>query len=773
VTTVPNLSVRDLAVRVGMARVVVPIGGGTHAQVGGDLEVPTGMAARHVAEVRAPAGILQYDPAELTVTVGAGTTVGDLSDTLAAAGQECPLDPRSREATVGGVLATGLSGPRRLRDGPLRERLLEVRFVTADGRLVKGGGPTVKNVTGYDVPRLMVGSLGTLGVITQVTLRCRPRAAATAWAVSDQAPAAVRERVALPSALLWDGRRTHVMLEGHPDDVAAQIAAGGLTPARAGDVPWPEGPWRGRISVAPAHLPDIGRSLAALDGVRWLAEGGVGTVHVGRRRGRRARHDAAERRRAPPAQGVVRPGRQVEPGADAVAVTDPSTMAVAPPPVEVAASSRSPAGPAIPSTLRPIGPIAPGPLPIDDDELVACVACGLCLPHCPTYRVTGLESASPRGRIAAMKAVQFGGAAIDATFERYMEECIQCRGCEAACPSSVRFGHLMEGARVALAEYRADRRPWRRRVGEWVGFRLVLPHHAVLVALTTVLAIGQRLRLVPRRLIPAGAAVPRVSWRELRRPLRPAPPRRSGAGEPTDAVLFTGCVMDAWLRPTHRAALDVMAAAGGRVALPGRGGDCCGALHVHAGRIDEARRLARRVIASVPVDGPIVVDSAGCGAAMEDYGRLLGTPEAAAFSARVQDLGEWLAARDVPLRRRDETVVVQEPCHLRHVQRAAGPIRAVLARAYDVRDTDDDGLCCGAGGVYSVLQPDLAGAVRDRKVAALRRAAGGAPLDDFRVASANPGCLLHLQASGVRTVHPAELLAEALDPDVIAEEARA
>src|SRR5205085_8816790 len=114
----------------------------------------------------------------------------------------------------------------------------------------------------------------------------------------------------------------------------------------------------------------------------------------------------------------------------------------------------------------------------------------------------------------------------------------------------------------------------------------------------------------------------------LRRRLRPSAPADGPADGPPDAVLFTGCVMDAWLRPAHRAALEVMAAAGARVALPGRGGDCCGALHVHAGRLDEARALARRVmasVASVPPDVPIVVDSAGCGAAMEDYGRLLGT----------------------------------------------------------------------------------------------------------------------------------------------------
>jgi glycolate oxidase FAD binding subunit len=283
--TAASVAVRDLAVRIGLARVVVPLGGGSHADVGGALAVPPHVQARNVVEVRAPAGIVQYDPAELTVTAGAGTTVGELAAVLAEAGQECPLDPRSPAATLGGVMASGLSGPRRLRDGPLRDRLLEVRFVTADGRLVKGGGPTVKNVTGFDVPRLMVGSLGTLGVITQMTLRCRPLAAASRWAVSDAAPAEVRRLVALPSAVLWDGRTTHVLLEGHPDDVAAQIAAGGLTPSTAGAVPWPTGPFRGRISVAPGRLAELASALgAAGDGagghVRWLAEGGVGTVHV-------------------------------------------------------------------------------------------------------------------------------------------------------------------------------------------------------------------------------------------------------------------------------------------------------------------------------------------------------------------------------------------------------------------------------------------------------------------------------------------------------------
>jgi glycolate oxidase iron-sulfur subunit len=387
-------------------------------------------------------------------------------------------------------------------------------------------------------------------------------------------------------------------------------------------------------------------------------------------------------------------------------------------------------------------------LHLDEDELVACVACGLCLPHCPTYRVTGLEVASPRGRIAAMQAVQLGGAPLGADFERYMEECVQCRGCEAACPSSVAFGHLMEGARVAIHEQRRRARPRSRRLAEWLGYRLVLPRHRLLLACSWLLLVAQRLHVVPRRF-----ALAKLSARSLARPLRGAPD--------ADALLFPGCVMDAWQRDIHRAALTVMRAAGARPGLPGPGADCCGALHAHAGRVDEARALARRVVASMPGVTPVIVDSAGCGAAMKDYGRLLKTEQARAFATRVRDFSEWLVERGVPaMRATGRRVVVQDPCHLRHVQRAAGPVRVVLAAAYLLVETDDDGLCCGAGGAYGVLQPELATKVRDRKVAAIRRAAG----DDEAptVVSANPGCAMHLAAAGLDVRHPAELAADAL-----------
>jgi len=166
-------SVEGLAATIASADAVVPVGARTQWEVGNP-----GIGG---LEVAAPAGVVRYEPEDLTITVGAGTSFAALDAALAEYGQECALDPRDRTATIGGVVACGLSGIRRLRHGPLRDHVLEVRFLTGDGRLVKGGGQTVKNVTGYDLPRLLVGSFGTLGVLVQLTLRCRPRAEDTRW----------------------------------------------------------------------------------------------------------------------------------------------------------------------------------------------------------------------------------------------------------------------------------------------------------------------------------------------------------------------------------------------------------------------------------------------------------------------------------------------------------------------------------------------------------------------------------------------------------------
>jgi glycolate oxidase iron-sulfur subunit len=381
-------------------------------------------------------------------------------------------------------------------------------------------------------------------------------------------------------------------------------------------------------------------------------------------------------------------------------------------------------------------------LDVVDTELASCVACGLCLPHCPTYRVTGEEAASPRGRIAAMREVQWNDAPADASFVEFMDACVQCRGCETACPSGVPFGRLMEGTRRSLADEGKLTPRWQR-----FGMK-ALGHHRLLLAATSALGVARRLHLVPRR-VTTGFGLPEV-------PVRPTPLHATGS----DVWLFTGCVMDAWLRPVHAAALRVLSAAGVGAAIPGRGGDCCGALHVHAGLSDDARRLARRVMGSMPGDAPILVDSAGCGAALKDYGHLVGTTEAATFSARVHDIHEWLAPRmeSLPPPHRSSTrVAVQDPCHLRHVQRSHLPVRTVLDPYVEIVELDDEGLCCGAGGAYAALHPETAGAIRMRKLESIARSRADV------VASANPGCALHLQAAGVRVRHPIEIVAEALN----------
>jgi glycolate oxidase FAD binding subunit len=271
---VATATLDDLRAAIAAAPALAAVGSRTHWEVGGPA--PDGA---DVVPVRAPDGIAVYDPADLTVTVGAGTRCADLTAALAEHGQECPLDPRDADATVGGVIATGLSGHRRLRHGPVRDRVLEVRFVTADGRMVKGGGPTVKNVSGFDLPRLLVGSLGTIGLLVQVTLRCQPRPAEEQWWSTPADPFAVRRELFRPSCVTWDGATTCVLLEGVPADLAAERARiDGAEPL--GSAPtWPAGPHRGRISVRPSAVRELADPLDAA-GVRWCAEVGVGTVHV-------------------------------------------------------------------------------------------------------------------------------------------------------------------------------------------------------------------------------------------------------------------------------------------------------------------------------------------------------------------------------------------------------------------------------------------------------------------------------------------------------------
>ena len=388
----------------------------------------------------------------------------------------------------------------------------------------------------------------------------------------------------------------------------------------------------------------------------------------------------------------------------------------------------------------------------DPDDIVKCVGCGLCLPHCPTFRLTGRETASPRGRIAAMRAVDEGAATVDAAFTRMMDECLACRACEAACPSGVPFGRMIEGAR-AQAE---GGRPLPTRLVKRLALAGVLPRRRLSMAgaWAAGLARATRLdRLVPPRL---RASMPAVSLRELMRPL----PQSVGDG-PT-AMVLTGCVMDAAFRPAQRATMELIARAGMRAVRPAPGG-CCGALAMHYGRPEAARAMARARVAEWEGAEAVVVNASGCSAHVKSYAELLRddpdwAARAATVAARTFDVLELEPAggpTDTPSL---GPVAVHEACHHIHAQRLSprAMLSAAGARCVDVEHGDR---CCGAAGLYSVLQPELSARLRRQKAEAI--AATGAPV----VAVANPGCAIQIAAGlreiGARTrvAHPTELAA--------------
>jgi glycolate oxidase iron-sulfur subunit len=387
----------------------------------------------------------------------------------------------------------------------------------------------------------------------------------------------------------------------------------------------------------------------------------------------------------------------------------------------------------------------------DPEDVVKCVSCGLCLPHCPTFRLTGRETASPRGRIAAMRAVEEGEAAVGPAFTTMMDECLACRACEAACPSGVPFGRMIEAARAQTEPLR----PMPARALKRFGLTVVLPRRRLVMTAGWVLAIARALRL--DRLAPAAhrASTPPASLRELMRPI----PASRGTGPV--AMVLTGCVMDAAYRPVQRATMDLIAAAGMRAVRP-RPGGCCGALAMHYGQPEAARAMARARIAEWEGAEAVVVNASGCSAHVKSYGELLhDDPEWAQRAARVAARAiDALELRPEPAAGAPAMgpVAVHDACHHLHAQgiEPRPLLRAGGAECIEVRDA---GRCCGAAGLYSVLQPELAGRLRRQKAEAIHEA--GAPV----VAVANPGCAMQIAAglreigSPVRVAHPAELVA--------------
>ena len=406
-----------------------------------------------------------------------------------------------------------------------------------------------------------------------------------------------------------------------------------------------------------------------------------------------------------------------------------------------------------------------GPLADLYEGMLDCVHCGLCLPVCPTYLETGRESSSPRGRIYLMRAVAEGRLPLDHGVAEEAYLCLGCRACETACPSGVRFGRLIEGTRAAV-EQAGVRSGLAKRI-EQFALRKVVPKPRRLRVLVDLLGLAQRLRLdrlalplLPHALRALAELAPKVPPRRTRRALPELVPAE---GERRGRVgLFVGCVMPEFFGDVNAATARVLARNGFDVVVPAAQG-CCGALHAHAGDAGFARDLARRnidVFGAAGVDA-VVMNSAGCGAAMREMGHTLpgvGEP----FAASVRDVCEFLDAVGLrpPSGRIEGRVCYDDPCHLVHGQGVKDAPRRLLTQIPGVTliSHDDPTSCCGAAGIYNLTHPEMSRAVLARKMKALAAA------DPDWIASGNPGCLMQLrsgaEASGLRArvVHPVELL---------------
>jgi glycolate oxidase iron-sulfur subunit len=383
----------------------------------------------------------------------------------------------------------------------------------------------------------------------------------------------------------------------------------------------------------------------------------------------------------------------------------------------------------------------------DPKGLERCIHCGLCLEACPTYRITRLETESPRGRLHLMGAVAAGRIdlrASDATV-LHLDRCLACRACEAVCPSGVPYGALIEETRAAVA--------WTRGIG--LGTRALLwivSHPTLLSAAAAALAFAERigLRRVARRFFS-----PR-----LRRLDALAPPLGRPAYRPTPVesprarvALLLGCVMRVSYGDVHTATARVLARCGVAV-VDAPEQTCCGALHAHAGDAAAAKQLAKRNIAAFERAGAeaIVVNAAGCGAHLKSYAHLLEdeprwAARAAALAATVRDASEYLAAvaGDTTFGELAMRVTYQDPCHLAHAQGIRAEPRALLrrVRGLELVEMADADVCCGSAGYYNLAQPEYADRLLEPKVDAILATRPDA------VVTANPGCMLQL-AAGLR-----------------------
>ncbi len=415
----------------------------------------------------------------------------------------------------------------------------------------------------------------------------------------------------------------------------------------------------------------------------------------------------------------------------------------------------------------------PGAAEVEDapsmDGLRACVHCGICLPQCPTYRVLGQEVDSPRGRVYLMRAAAEGRIDLSPGVARHLDLCLGCRACETACPSGVPFGRLLEATRAQLVRRgveapESDGTTARRALA-------LFPYPRRLAPVVQALRLYQRSglgRVV--RGVGRVATLGRLGELEALLPPidpdagAPLPERIAPTGRPRGrAGLLLGCVQRFFFHRVNVDTARVLASAGWEVRVP-RGQECCGALSLHAGRLDEFRRMAGRLVAAFGDEVDVIVtNAAGCGSALREYAHWLGDG-AADFSSRVRDVSEVLADAELDLGEVPLTVAYHDACHLAHGQRIRAEPRRLLARipGLTLVDLAESDMCCGSAGVYNLVEPAVAAALGRRKAERIKATGAAA------VATGNPGCIMqiarHCRALGARVevVHPVSLVARAL-----------
>jgi glycolate oxidase iron-sulfur subunit len=401
-----------------------------------------------------------------------------------------------------------------------------------------------------------------------------------------------------------------------------------------------------------------------------------------------------------------------------------------------------------------------------------CIRCGLCLPSCPTYLETMTETSGPRGRISLIKAV--GEERLDLNspgFVGQMWECLDCRACEAVCPSGVQYGQLVETARAQIRRAQATNESGAVRAVRRLLLQGLFARLDLMCLAATFLRFAQRTRLTSLAALVGLGRIANLAPRVRGAFFVPNDQRFEAAAPQGLAFLHAGCIMAVAFGNVHRATVRMLRRAGLSVVVPSTQG-CCGAIAVHAGEMDLARDFAKRNIVAFERSGAdvYVVNAAGCGSALKEYGDLFAddpswAQRAESFSGRVRDVVEVLDAMDFGTARRaiDATVTYQEPCHLAHAQRVAGAPRRLLARIPGLRliEMQESAVCCGSAGIYNLTQPEMSARLARRKVEAIRQT--GAEI----VATANPGCAAQVEA-GLRDVryqasvkHIVELLDDA------------